>query len=168
MQVFLERYETWPFMRRGKKETFAFCEICACNLYIGSGGRYDINFHVENTEKHKKNVKLKESRDAKSKITRFFSVPVRVSIQIDQVRQACPRCDAGRNMMVDVAVDLKMPLNSLETLDKAVKSMFPDNESAQKFQCSRTEGTAMVKEAAAQAILGLGERMMYRPICKNT
>ena len=46
-QTFLDKYkEKWPFMRQGKSESHAFCEICLCDLSIGSGGRDDIKRHV--------------------------------------------------------------------------------------------------------------------------
>ena len=46
-QTFLDKYkEKWPFMRQGKSESHAFCEICLCDLSIGSVGRVDIKRHV--------------------------------------------------------------------------------------------------------------------------
>ena len=135
-------------MSQGKLDTFAFCGICSCDAVIGSGGGDDIKHHVA-TDKHKKNTKIRDNQKANLKMTSFFESGASTSATSEKLDLAVIRAE----IMLDLAVELNLSMNSLEKVNKAVKVMFPDSEIAKKFQCSRTKGTALVKEMAAQTTL---------------
>ena len=55
-QTYLERYnEKWPFISKGKIETYVSCGISSCEISIASGVRNDIQRH--NELDLKKNIK---------------------------------------------------------------------------------------------------------------
>ena len=83
-------------------------------------------------------------------MTSFFESGASTSATSEKLDLAVIRAEI---VMLDLAVELNLSMNSLEKLNKAVKVMFPDSEIAKKFQCSRTKGTALVKEMAAQTTL---------------
>ena len=161
VQEFRPKYEEdWPFIKPGKKgQTFAFCDICVCDIGISSGGHNDIKRHV-GTEKHKTNAKRRKE-EANNQITGFF-----VQKQSDKSE------DSGviraEVMMTDLVVELNLPLAAMDKFNKAVKVMFPDSKIVKGFQCARSKTTAIVKEIAAQTTLTLAERMKNAPFTIST
>jgi len=148
-QTFRKEYtEKWSFIKPGRKgDSFAFCDVCANDFSVKSGGRDDCRRHVE-TEKHKNNTKSQDQTGSNKKITGFFQAKAETSTESTDVIRA-------EVMMVDLAVELNLPMAALDKVTKAVKIMFKDSEIAKKFQCGRSKGTAITKEIAAQTSLNL-------------
>ena len=152
VQEFRPKYEEdWPFIKPGKKgQTFAFCDICVCDIGISSGGHNDIKRHV-GTEKHKTNAKRRKE-EANNQITGFF-----VQKQSDKSE------DSGviraEVMMTDLVVELNLPLAAMDKFNKAV-SHVSGLENRERFQCARSKTTAIVKEIAAQTTLTLAEQIV--------
>ena len=50
--------------------------------------------------------------------------------------------------MVDLVIDLNLPMSSLDKLSKGtgMKKMFHDSKIGKSFQCARSKGTAIAKE----------------------
>ncbi|KAK7504777.1 hypothetical protein BaRGS_00003805 [Batillaria attramentaria] len=164
-QTFIQKYtETWPFIKRGKLDTYVACEICSTEFSIKSGGSDDIKRHVA-SEKHKKNTAIREGEKSNNKITGFFIPKSDRALKGDADGQDVIRAET---MMVDLVVELNLPMAALDRLSKGVKLMFPDSDIAKQFQCARSKGTAIVKEMAAQTTLGLAERMKKQPFTIST
>ena len=70
--------------------------------------------------------------------------------------------------MVDLAIELNLPLAAMDKITKGVKAMFHDSKIAKDFQCSRSKSTAIVKEMAATTTLQLAERMQKMPFTIST
>ena len=51
--------------------------------------------------------------------------------------------------MVDLVIDLDLPMSSLDKLSKGMKKMFHDSKIGKSFQCARSKGTAIAKEMSA-------------------
>ena len=51
--------------------------------------------------------------------------------------------------MVDLVIDLDLPMSSLDKLSKDMKKMFHDSKIGKSFQCARSKGTAIAKEMLA-------------------
>ena len=51
--------------------------------------------------------------------------------------------------MVDLVIDLNLPMSSLDKLSKGMKKMFHDSKIGKPFQCARSKGTAIAKEMSA-------------------
>ena len=51
--------------------------------------------------------------------------------------------------MVDLVIDLNLPMSSLDKLSKGIKKMFHDSKIGKSFQCARSKGTAITKEMSA-------------------
>ena len=51
--------------------------------------------------------------------------------------------------MVDLVIDLNLPMLSLDKLRKGIKKMFHDSKIGKSFQCARSKGTAIAKEMSA-------------------
>ena len=51
--------------------------------------------------------------------------------------------------MVDLVIDLNLPMSSLDKLSKGMKTMFRDSKIGKWFQCARSKGTAIAKEMSA-------------------
>ena len=51
--------------------------------------------------------------------------------------------------MVDLVIDLNLPMSSLDKLSKGMKKMFHDSKIGKSFQCARSKGTAFAKEMSA-------------------
>ena len=47
--------------------------------------------------------------------------------------------------MVDLVIDLNLPMSSLNKLSKGMKKMFHDSKIGKSFQCARSKGTAIAK-----------------------
>lgn len=70
--------------------------------------------------------------------------------------------------LVDLAVELNLPMAALDKLSKGVKRMFPDSKIAKEFSCARSKGTAIVREIAAKTTVSLAERMLVQPFTVST
>jgi hypothetical protein len=146
--------EKWPCLAPGRKgEGFVFCNICACDFSIKSGGSFDCSRHIENA-KHAKNVALKEEPDSSSKITSFFEGQKKATVTSTEVETI-----KAETMLVDLVVELNLPMASLDKLNKYIKTTFKDSTIAKNFQCARSKGTAIAKEIAATRSLELAHRM---------
>ena len=51
--------------------------------------------------------------------------------------------------MVDLVIDLNLPILSLDKLSKGMKKMFHDSKIGKSFQCARSKGTVIAKEMSA-------------------
>ena len=51
--------------------------------------------------------------------------------------------------MVDLVIDLNLPMSSLDKLSKGIKKMFHDSKIGKSFQCARSKGTTIAKEMSA-------------------
>lgn len=163
-QTFRDDYtKKWSFITTGKKgNTFAYCEVCACDFSIKSGGKDDCRRHVD-TDKHEKNSKKLKEQQNNSKITGFFpgTAPATASsLQMDTTR--------AEVMMVDLITELNLPFSALDVFNKALPIMFKDSKIASQFQCGRSKGTAVVREIAAKTSLTLAERLKQRPFTLST
>ena len=56
---------------------------------------------------------------------------------------------SGKVKMVDLVIDLNLPMSSLDKLSKGMKKMFHDSKIGKSFQCARNKGTAIAKEMSA-------------------
>ena len=54
--------------------------------------------------------------------------------------------------MVDLVIDLNLPMSSLDKLSKGMKKMFHDSKIGKSFQCARSKGTAIAKEMSALSL----------------
>ena len=70
---------------------------------------------------------------------------------------------AAEVAMVDLVVELNLPLSTLDKINKVVKKVLKDLDIAKNFQCAQLKGTAIVKEISAKATLSLGERISRQP-----
>lgn len=155
--------EEWKFIRPGKDEFHAFCEVCSCDIGVKHGGRDDVRRHIEETDKHEKNAKLREQQQANSKITGFFqrgATSTASNLDMDVIR--------SETLMVELAVELNLPMAAMDKISKGVKKAFPDSIIAKNFQCARSKSTAIVKEIAAKTTLSLAERMKTLPFTIST
>ena len=75
---------------------------------------------------------------------------------------------AAEVAMVDLVVELYLPLSTLDKINKVVKKVFKDSDIAKNFQCARSKGTSIVKEISAKATLSLGERISRQPFTVST
>ena len=55
--------------------------------------------------------------------------------------------------MVNLVIDLDLPMSSLDKLSKGMKKMFHDSKTGKSFQCARSKGTAFAKEMSALFLL---------------
>ena len=121
----------------GKKgSSFAFCGICACDVSIWAGDKQDITSHSV-TEKRKESEKKAKASKKNLKITGFL-----VKDKMDDTD-----AEVIEMMMVDLVMELNLPLFALDKLSKASKLMFPDSK---KFQFGRSKGTVILKEISAK------------------
>ena len=51
--------------------------------------------------------------------------------------------------MVDLVIDLNLPMSSLDRLSKGMKKMLHDSKIGKSFQSARSKGTAIAKEMSA-------------------
>ena len=51
--------------------------------------------------------------------------------------------------MVDLVIDLNLPMSSLDKLSKGMKKMFHDSKIGKSLQCTRSKGTAIAKKMSA-------------------
>ena len=51
--------------------------------------------------------------------------------------------------MVDLVIDLNLPMSSLDKLSKGIEKMFHDSNIGKSFQCARSKGTAIATEISA-------------------
>ena len=51
--------------------------------------------------------------------------------------------------MVDLVIDLNLPMSSQDKLSKGMKKMFHDSKIGKSFQCARSKATAIAKEMSA-------------------
>ena len=75
---------------------------------------------------------------------------------------------AAEVAMVDLVVELNLPLSTLDKINKVVKKVFKDSDMAKNFQCAGSKDTAIVKEISAKASLSLGERISRQPFTVST
>lgn len=129
------------------------CEVCQSEFGIKYGGIDDVKRHVEGA-RHLKNVKSKELSNSNQQITGFFArapTSAITNLEMDTTR--------AEVTMVDLCVDLNLPMSALDKFSKAFRTIFRDSKIAKNFQCARTKGTAIVKEMAALTTLELADRM---------
>ena len=58
---------------------------------------------------------------------------------------------SAKVQMVDLVIDLNLPMSSLDKLSisKVMKKIFHDSKIGKSFQCARSKGTAIAKEMSA-------------------
>ena len=56
---------------------------------------------------------------------------------------------SAKGKMVDLVIDLNLPMSSLDKLSKSMKKMFHDSNIGKSFECARSKGTAIAKEMSA-------------------
>ena len=124
---------------------------------IKYGGLNDITKHVGG-QKHKNLSKQKASMPS---LNNFFKTDKKSNDKETDVI-------AAEVAMVDLVVELNLPLSTLDKINKVVKKVFKDSDIAKNFQCARSKGTAIVKEISAKATLSLGERISRQPFTVST
>lgn len=167
-QVYLQSYtEKYPFIVCGTTESTVKCTICENQFCISSGGSNDIKRHVEGPRHVKKTETLEQNKKiaaGQKPINGYFVAPPpppkAVPIDIEVIR--------AETMLVDLTVELNMPMAALDKLSVAVKKMFPDSKIAKEFSCARSKGTAIVKEMGAMTTMSLAERMKLQPFTLST
>ena len=75
---------------------------------------------------------------------------------------------AAEVAMVDLVVELNLPLSTLDRINTVVKKVFKDSDIAKIFHCARSKGTAIVKEIGAKSTFSLGERISRQPFTVST
>ena len=159
LQQFRKEYtDQFSFIIKGKNdEGSAFCTVCNSEFSIKYGGLNDITKHVGG-QKHKNLSKQKASMPP---LNSFFKTDKKSNDKETDVI-------AAEVAMVDLVVELNLPLSTLDKINKVVKKVFKDSDIAKNFQCARSKGTAIVKEISAKATLSLGERISRQPFTVST
>ena len=66
--------------------------------------------------------------------------------------------------IVDLVIDLNMPMSLLDKLSKGIKKMFHDSKIGKSFQCARSKGTAITKEMSA-LLLSMSLFFFLKTLC---
>lgn len=165
IQRFTEKYtKTWPFIAKGQKgDLWAFCTVCKNDFSISHGGGNDIERHIT-TAKHKKFATEKEKTNKLRKITTVLET-ASTSTSNEDFDSDVIRAEV---MLVEIITELNLPFTALDTFTKACKVMFKDSKIAQKLQCGRSKGTAIIKEIAAKETLRQADRLRLQPFTLST
>lgn len=163
-QLFRAEYsEKWPYLVPGKCNKFALCKVCDCEFSIAHGGKDDCRRHVE-SKKHERNEENAKSLTKCQKISGFFESQA-ASSGSESVDNDVIRAEV---MMVDLITEVNLPISLLDKITPALKLMFKDSAIAKKFQCTRSKGTAIIKEIAAQTVWAIGDRLKSQPFTIST
>ena len=128
-----------------------FCETCKSEFGIRYGGIDDVRRHVEGA-RHESKAKALESSKKSKPIKSYFATQNAVSnLDLDVTK--------AEVTMVDLCVELNLPMSSLDKFTKTFKKIFHDSKIAKNFQCARSKGTAIIKEIAAVTSEDLACRM---------
>ena len=158
LQQFRKEYtEQFPFIIQGKNDDgSAFCTVCNSEFSIKYGGLNDVMKHIGG-QKHNNLSKQKASMPS---LNSFFTPKKNNDKETDVI--------AAEVAMVDLVVELNLPLSTLDRINTVVKKVFKDSDIAKNFHCARSKGTAIVKEIGAKSTLSLGERISLQPFTVST
>lgn len=133
------------FKASHKGETFAFCTACNVDISIGSGGKDDLNRHVQSV-KHTNAYKEKSSGSSQS-INNFFSKGDDLSVIRSEVK------------WTQFLIEKGLPLSTSDDFSSLIKELCPDSEVAKKFSCKRTKTRALVGCIGNAVTKELSEKM---------
>ena len=155
----------WPCLTQGAKgELFAFCKVCVCEFGVNSGGRNDCKRHIQ-SDKHKRNVLAPPEKLRNQTIRGFFVEKPTTSATASDLELDVTRSEV---MLVELAVELNLPMTAVDNFSKAIKRITPDSEIAKRIQCGRSKATAIAKEIAAKTTLDLGRRLQKQVFTLST
>jgi hypothetical protein len=134
---FLDKYtEEFPFIKKGKYETEAFCKHCSSSFSISHGGLSDIKDHI-NTQKHKASV---ASSSMCKPLTNFF---VKRNNAEDDKLIATELCFAYH------VIKHHQSFSSTDCINKLLPKLFNDSKIAAKYSSARTKTTKMITNVLA-------------------
>ena len=186
-QTFLKSYMTkFPWVspcttKHAENPFYAHCLYCKSDFYIGSAGASDIKRHMKGA-KHSKLEEMRNNqprlgtfmenrqksaaeREALEKKEREMKEKAAAEAKEKQLKEDTIRAEV---MMVELLTELNLSMNAATTLTASFKKMFPDSVIAQRFQCSRTKTTAIVKDLALKHKELLHQRMKSGPFSLAT
>lgn len=165
-QSFREEYSNkFPTLTAGKKSaSLCFCTVCDSEFSIAHGGADDCRRHTE-SKKHKDNEKKATETNKCAKISGYFvSSSSKTERKDDHVNDVI----RAEVMLVDLVTDMNLPIASLDKLNKALPSLFPDSKIAKQLQCGRSKGTAILKEISRKTTISIADRLKTQPFTVST
>ena len=128
-----EEWKQYNMQPSKRGPTYAFCKICSSNFSVASGGIHEVKRHITS----KRQTDLSQQSSGQLKITYFMFKKDGLA---DQVM-------ASVIYFATFVAEHNIPFLAADHFTKLCKSMFPDSKIAQKFACSRTKTTAIIKKA---------------------
>jgi hypothetical protein len=157
-QKFLDKYTEIPGIKQSRKgRNYAYCDYCHRDFSIGNSGLFDITRHRQNVS-HINNEKMAKRHQS---IERFCESTSTSSYASYAVTKA-------ETMMTDLIVDMNLPLTAADKITQVVKKAFPDSKIAQRYECSRSKTTAIIKCVAALTKDDIVQKMQTGPYSIST
>ena len=131
---------------RGKNgDSSAYCTLCKVEFSVRHGGVNDVRKHFS-TARH---ISLVTARNTATLSSYGFSTSSTAKKQIEKQQHKIQHAEA---LFVQFIVEHNLPFHTGDHFTKLVKSMFPDSEITQHFQCSRTKTSVLSRYGNAQSI----------------